>query len=445
MAFIIKNISITFFILIFILFSTPQARGETGLKLSSKNIKIIPEVTILYSIYTTKEDVKGINKENISSIINNQIPLKIEKEISNIFLDKEKIIIGFEKQEDKFNEIFLKDFGRGLKKEDFKNLMETKNIIIVGVKNKNNNFLSIAASMLAYAVAKECNGTIFDISTLECFNNSTFIKLRMKEEIGSLKSNIISRVCKPKNNIYRLVTRGMKKYGLPDISLYNLKKDYLIMGHLLLMGVAGKLYEDFKNKKFNKNQFKINGSDLKKMIKKNEKYPIEIKEDSILNYIFIEDQRGEFDDLNRIISIKSLSDEIKLIEKAKKTLFKYEQKEKFDYIATDDISTIAKKARKFIPKLIEEFKKNRVNEEFYCLIVPNIPMESDNLVWVKLIGVEKNGKLTGSVIPKQKTRTLSPGDNLVFSNYSIYDWIYMKNGETIGGDYLRRYMDYKKK
>ena len=174
MSSIIKNLSISFFIFVFILTSTISIYSETGLKLSSEKIMKLPEVTILYSIYTTKEDINEINKDRISSIVNNQIPLKIEKEISNIFSNKEKIIIGFEKQEDKFNEIFLKDFGRGLKKEDFKNLMETKNIIIIGIKNENNVYSSIAALMLAYSVAKECNGTIFDISTLECFNSSTF-------------------------------------------------------------------------------------------------------------------------------------------------------------------------------------------------------------------------------------------------------------------------------
>jgi hypothetical protein len=443
----VSNISnICIYLLILILFLSPLY-GEEFLNFDSKNMVRFDEGTVLYSIYTQKKGVSNIiTKDDIIGIINNQIPVVIDERIYKILDNKKRIILGFENRKDRFDELFLKDYGRGLRDYDYKNLVNTGEIIVVGVSGKiDGDLLPAAASILAYSISKECNGTIFDLSTLECFNNSTFIKLRMGRELGKLRSNIISRVCKPRGGIYRLVTRGMRKYGLPDISFEGLKREYLEMAHLILIGSAGKLYDYYYGgERFKSGEIELTGEYIKRMLKPGERYSVKIKEDGSLKLKFIRGEKGEYDDLNRIVELRLPNGENPM-EVAKNTIFDYHKKPIFDYISEEEIDMIAKRAKKYIPRLLEEFRKGRRGEEFFCLMRPvNLPMDADSLIWVKLSGETSRGNLTGVVIPKQKAKSLRPGDILEFSPFTIYDWIYMKNGRTIGGDYFRRYIDYKK-
>jgi hypothetical protein len=437
-----KRIFITYIILIFFGSVVYADKEKEFLASHSPDLAPFHEATVLFSIYSEDLGTREIRQKDLFMIVNNHCPGKWTGDLKKVYSDPDNIIFDTSDQTAEFSEDFIHDFGRGLNGKDLANLSGAERILVAGVKYGNEGSLPLrAATILAYALAREVNGTVFDVSTLECFNPIVFRNHRMKDRFGRFTSNVITRMKKTSRGIFRLSTRGMKKYAIPDVSLYNIKKEDLQKAHLFLMAVACYIQDKSLEKKAYPEKITISAAEIYAAVRKDLHDRLKfINQDGSIDVFLMKDEKTDFDDVNRLVCVTDGNgSRTAVIEKVLERLF-IREKNDFEYLDPRSMISVRKKARSELPEVLERLKKKIKGEEFYFLIVPDIPLESDSLIWVRGIEMEPGGKISCAVTPNQLTRTLSAGDMLSVGLYSIHDYIIIKDGVIVAGDYFRRNM-----
>lgn len=419
--------------------------GTEAVRLGDPAVNRLPEVAVLFSVFTRQSDLDKVNPEMVSGIVLSQFPDLWNGEIALITGDTDQVILGVENPPDEaMKDEYLVDFGRDLDLRDRENLQQSSWVIVCGIRGPaRDKSTAAAAAYLACAIAQRVEGTIMDPATLECFSTRAFHALRLGENAGQLRARLITRPGVVQDGVCRLASRGMHTVGLPDLVLMGVPQERLQEAHLLLIATALVLDQQVDTGT-TESKLLIGAREIMQVARPGQRLPVEPDLESTLAVGLVVADRCEFDDRNRHLQLMNNEEPEQLPAQMLNRLFPIREPV-FEYLKLTDLDDVARRARADIPDLVNRFQLKRKDEEFFLLIVPPVASEADTLVWVRVARMDNSQRLSGVVMPDQMVRTLRTGDTVEFNAMSVFDWMVLKRGKPAGGNYMQQYLQELKK
>lgn len=408
------------------------------LPLSSAELMRIPEATILYAVYSASPAAEAVTRDRLFGILNDRFPGAPEGELRPFLEATTGVILAVRHEQGTFGVEFLADFGRGLSPEDLAVFASPRAVIVVGVAGAAGDpRLLRAAGMIAWAVARDVSGALFDPATLECFGERRFKESRVDPPAAGVPpalAHTLVRISRDDAGRVRLATRGMRKFGRPDLMLDGLADAEIDPGTHLLRALAGRLAAADPGP-IRGDALILSGADVAAMLAQGAVTASPILPQRTFAVRLLPAERAEHDDPNRIVRVVGADLTPAAALAGAKSVFDVERPIT-GFFAAGEIEALAAETRRRIPAVLERMPM-RGDEEFYLLVLPDTGPESSALVWVKALDATDLAAIVGAVQPGSLHPALSPGDHLTVPLHRCYDYAVMQAGRVTEGDTLR--------
>ena len=347
----------------------------------------------------------------------------------------------------------LKYFGIGLNKDDLTKLKSVTQAYAISLKFEQTPTLKHHKDIdsFLYKITKANSGYLYDEETREMFKPSSWRERRIdKGWINgqiAIDKHITIHYYQIHPNIYRLITLGMAKFGLPDIAIEDVfPRKANGLAHIIKTSAYKLIDNTDINSKITINLDKLSQKYIyaKELI--SYRYKNHKKE---ITLYFKQAKHDEGDPNNRIIELilKPKSNEQRYATQARyiEEFFGLKDKVIDTSKYNDELTKASKKDLAILPKIKQIFNSKLKPNEYILLKAPFKYSEGTEWMWV-LVTSWKGDKIEGILNNKPYfIKNLRSGDRVTIHQKDIFDFLYHKaNGQEVGDETTKVILKYNK-